>query len=106
MVDKYINKNGDVAVIVSPGYGGGYSEDGLSVFDPEVVRLILNYPNDPHGSKAAYKKLMVDKYNKDYAPDFGQLEVEWLKPGTEFRIAEYDGYETIELKEETSWHVA
>lgn len=107
MVDKYIHKDGTVGVIVSPGYGGGYSDYGdFSVFDPEVIRLILNYPNDPHGSKDAYKVLMKDKYGRPVAPDFNQLEVQWLKPGTAFRIHEYDGHETVEIRDEMEWQIA
>jgi hypothetical protein len=34
------------------------------------------------------------------------LEVEWMPVGTEFKINEYDGAESIEYKENNNWIVA
>lgn len=102
-----VYKEGKVGVIVSPGYGGGYSDSGdLDIFDKDVIHAIRKYPTDPHGAEADYKKIMKEKYNKDYFPDFKQLEVEWLPEGTVFQIHEYDGYESIQIRDKMSWHVA
>jgi hypothetical protein len=35
-----------------------------------------------------------------------KLEVMWLPIGTHFRIHEYDGSETVEVREEIVWSVA
>jgi hypothetical protein len=31
------------------------------------------------------------------------LDIEWIPIGTEFRIHEYDGYESIDYKEKIDW---
>jgi hypothetical protein len=34
------------------------------------------------------------------------LKVAWIPEGTEFKVNEYDGSESIELKENTDWLIA
>jgi hypothetical protein len=46
------------------------------------------------------------KYPEIYKGGMRDLEIEWLPVGTEFRISEYDGAESIELKDDTGWLVA
>jgi hypothetical protein len=46
------------------------------------------------------------KYPGLYTGGMKELAVAWLPVGTEFRIGEYDGAESIEVKEDTDWIVA
>lgn len=95
-VEKYYNKDGDVAVLYSPGFGAGWStwiteyfED--VVFDRRLVELVLNDERD----KITDELMNSFGYPDVYTGGADALEVAWLKPGTHFRIDEYDGSESI-----------
>lgn len=91
MIEKYYTENGEVGVIVSPGYGAGFStwaHDKQICFDKDIIELVLN------DDMVSIAKLMTEKYPNEY---FGcsKLKVEFLEPGTAFRINEYDGFEDL-----------
>lgn len=100
MAEKFI-KNGKVAVIISPGYGAGFStwgnnrnEAGFNedmAFDPVIVQAILDKKPYTEIYKIA-KKRYPDTYISEY--DL-KLTVVWLKQGTKFNIQEYDGSEYL-----------
>ena len=96
--DKYLNDEGNVGVIVSPGYGAGWStwnseyEEFLTM-DKELVSLRLS-----GGSAAQAEDRFKAVFGKNayiYTGGWGDAEVEWLSPGTVFRINEYDGHESL-----------
>ena len=103
-MDKKI-KDGMVAVLVSPRHGAGwYSWHHVEklLYDPKLVDMVEEktsaqtielYCNEVYGNKAYYGG----------ADD---LEVKWILVGTHFRIHEYDGAETLEIREEIEWMVA
>ena len=104
MMNKKI-RNGKVAVLFSPYHGAGWytwhSVEEL-LFDPKVVDMVEDrtsaetielYCNEVYGDKAYYG-------------GSDQLTVTWIPVGTSFRIHEYDGSETIEIREEIDWKVA
>jgi hypothetical protein len=104
---KNINKlvdNGKVAVLYSPGFGSGWSTWNRGVpdlvFDPAIVKFV---ENDQWAELNTYVTL---KYPGVYTGGMKDLAVAWLSVGTEFRIKEYDGAESIEIKEDTDWLVA
>lgn len=96
MVEK-LEKDGKVAVLISGGYGAGWStwvggdkaEEAL--FDPVLAQMIID------------EKPLDDLINtaKERYPDgyYGGLRdvmrVEWLDKGTKFMVDEYDGSERI-----------
>jgi hypothetical protein len=108
-VDKVI-KDGYVAVIMSYGYGSGWSswhtgdEDEYErmLFDPALVNLI-GKRETAHGSDAledADKK--IELYCRLAYPDVfypERLDVAWVPEGTKFLIYEHDGDEFM-LSEE------
>lgn len=106
MIQKYI-QDGKVAVLVSPGFGAGWSTWNYDypqmLFDPTIVKMILDQEDNlVH---------QIVKYSEEMYPDgyFGgadDLEVIWIPEGTAFRVHEYDGSETIEIKEEMAWTIA
>ena len=86
-------RDGKVAVIVSPGYGAGWSTwvpDESVCFDPIILKWIEEGKvGDPP----------LDHYGED-APYSGGLrgaEIRWINEGTAFRITEYDGSESLEV---------
>jgi hypothetical protein len=108
MTEKYI-RDDRVAVLVSPGFGAGWStwcdyDDRKAVtFDPWIVDILLS---DQYNRKEKIDRIYAHcavKYPDMYMGGVSDLTVEWIPQGTLFRIAEYDGSETIELKEAEDW---
>jgi len=96
-------RNGQVAVLVSPEYGAGwYSWHRIEelLYDPSIVQWLESEELD---KIANYLTL---KYPNEYFGGLDELTVQWIDEGTEFRIAEYDGSEWIELKDELRWLTA
>ena len=46
------------------------------------------------------------KYPGIYTGGLHNLQVEWIKEGTLFRVVEYDGCESIEVNDEIDWMIA
>ncbi len=92
MIEKYYNEKGEVGVIVSPGYGAGFSTWGSRemCFDKEFVELVLK--NDKEG----LTRLKEEKYPDDYF-EYLDLEVEFIPKGTIFEISAYDGSESLRI---------
>ena len=104
IMDKTI-RDGKVAVLVSYGYGAGFSTwnsvEGIE-FEPIVVGMIEQEKSDEE-----IQSYLDDEYSEGYWGGVEGLRVEWLKEGTEFIIDEYDGSEHIEYKEiDNKWTVA
>lgn len=102
-MDKVI-KDGKVAVLYSPGFGSGWytwnQEFPELIFSPAIVKLVEQEKFD---ELETYMEL---KYPEVFKGGMMDLEIEWIPVGTEFRIHEYDGSESIELKEELNWLTA
>jgi hypothetical protein len=96
--------NGKVAVLYSPGFGAGWSTWNRGVpeivFDPAIVKFI------EHDQMAELTTYVTLKYPGLYTGGMKDLSVAWVSVGTEFRISEYDGAESIELKDNTNWITA
>jgi hypothetical protein len=105
MKDRVI-RDGQVAVVYSPGFGAGWStwahgeNSNELVFDPIIVDCVEN--ND-FAKLATY---MAMRYPEMYTGGMEDLTVAWLPVGTAFRIHEYDGSESIEVREQLNWIVA
>jgi hypothetical protein len=89
------DEEGRVAVMISPGFGAGWSSWGVleqqeaMLFDSRLVDYVLSQGTEGLG---------------DYAESLGytgyiggasDVEVIWLESGTRFLIDEYDGSESI-----------
>lgn len=99
-----LNEDGKVAVLYSPGFGAGWYtwnyEYPEILFDPAIVRFVEKEKFD---ELATYVEL---KYPDIYTGGMKDLKVEWIPEGTLFKVNEYDGSESIELKENDNWLVA
>jgi hypothetical protein len=110
MIEKLI-RHGRVAVLYSPGYGAGWStwchEDEqmrLSMlFDPQIADI--RDRGDPDWPEKAQAIVLV-KYAEVYTGGLKDLEVLWVPVGTQFRVLEYDGHESIEISSEITWITA
>lgn len=126
-------RDGKVGVLVSPGFGAGFSTWGYpteAIFDPTLIDLVeekynmefvpnekggitqLKVWDDPKYFKQ-YDELtqkMIDycqsKWPDEYSGGVGDLKVVWVSEGTKFQITEYDGSESIEFLEDVNWITA
>jgi hypothetical protein len=92
-------RDGKVGVLVSRGYGAGWSTWGsVSVFEPELVEAV------ERGEKPEVLLEIADRlYPDEYNGGAEDLTVVWLPQGTAFRINEYDGAESLEIMEAVRW---
>jgi hypothetical protein len=92
-MDRVI-RDGKVAVLYSPGFGAGwYSWHHIEelVFDPSIVTWLEAQDMD---KIEAYLTL---KYPDEYFGGVDKLTIKWIPQGTQFRISEYDGAESVQL---------
>lgn len=99
-------RDGKVAVLVSPGYGAGWSTwapyDEIQercLFDPLIVAWVEGGKKGP---------VPIDHLGDDYLYDGGasDLEIFWVPVGVKFRIHEYDGHERLILLSEEKYFTA
>ena len=102
-------RDGKVAVIVSPAYGAGWSTWTLGgrdiqdfmLFDSTLVDMI------ERGALAEeIETYVTSMYPGTYCGGADDLTIQWLPVGTAFRIHEYDGYETVEIRDDIQWTIA
>ena len=96
-------RDGNVGVLVSPGYGAGFHTWGApeeAIFSPTLIELIENEKFDEAIS-------FVEKtWEGIYTGGVYDLYVEWVPEGSQFIIEEYDGSESLQLLDETNWITA
>ena len=96
---------GKVAVLFSPYHGAGWytwHHVEALLFDPKVVEMV-----EVKTSAQTIELYCNEVYgNKAYYGGSDQLTVTWISVGTYFRIHEYDGAETIEIREGIDWILA
>ena len=96
--------DGKVAVLYSPSFGAGWytwnQECPEILYDPAIVKLVEKEMWD---ELAIYVEL---KYPDIYKGGMEDLKVEWIPEGALFKVNEYDGSESIELKEDDNWLMA
>jgi hypothetical protein len=99
--------NGEVyvAVLVSTDFGAGWSTWNNQypeiLFDPIVVNHLdpnygVLYDTEKYNTITDY---LIDKYDGGYFGGLSGLTIEWVQKGLEFMIDEYDGSETLIVKE-------
>ena len=95
-----IIKDGKVAVAVSYGYGAGWSTwNSIDPMDARFNQLFLD------GNIAEVERI-CDAEELGYAGGAEDVVIEWVPVGTEFIIHEYDGSESLQIKEEFNWSMA
>jgi len=108
-----LERDGQVAVLISRGYGAGWStwndDYPQMLFDPFIAQVISESTNDDPEYRitaSVYQKLMTYcalKYPDAYLGGLADLVVVWLPRGEVFRVEDYDGSESIQTIEKTSW---
>lgn len=86
-------RDGKVAVLVSPGFGAGWStwadNAETALYAPDVVAWI------EAGKPAVDEEATFGHYG--YLGGLRDVEIEWLPVGTRFVIKEYDGSESLTI---------
>jgi len=99
-------RDGKVAVLVSPGFGAGWSTWNQTEYGHEMIfdPVLAAYVDE--GKIEEAKTYVSMRFPEAYDGGVDDLVVHWVPVGTAFRIHEYDGSESIEVKEEMDWVVA
>lgn len=111
MAEYYYNEDGTkVAVLVSHGYGAGWSTWNNSelAYDKRVVEFWLAHKDNEkfmeeidsfsyYEIKEAEEFFESIGYSHIYFGGFNQIELEWVPIGCRWRIDEYDGAENLEI---------
>jgi hypothetical protein len=105
---KRVIRDGNVAVLVSRGYGAGWStwctSDDIKeklMFDPVLVQML---EDDMSIEDMTYYVNVA--YPDQYVGGLKDLGIHWVPQGERFRIDEYDGAESIVLESEEKWVTA
>ena len=96
-------RDGKVGVLVSPGFGAGFYTWGYpleAIFDPTLIELVENQKIQ---EAVDYCETT---WEGEYSGGVQDLRVVWVPEGKEFIIEEYDGSESLMLKEEYNWITA
>lgn len=108
-MEKYVieNEKGKfTAVLISPGYGAGYSTWGYGdPMDGELIKELLENVDDFNPNEVdSGTEIDVSDY---MSSQFDSLfSVHFVPTGTPFRISEYDGAESIEYFNESDFYEA
>lgn len=93
---KRYDEHGRVAVLVSHGFGAGWSTwaddseaEGM-LFDSRIVDAVL-----AEQSASEIAALVEELGYDSYLGGVDDLRVYWLEPGTRFIVDEYDGSESL-----------
>ena len=96
-MEKYENENGQIGVIVSSGFGAGWStwndHQSFLCMDKTLVEMKLNGASSEDAEKYAESQTG----DSIYCGGWSDASVEWLDKGTAFTIEEYDGSESLRL---------
>lgn len=100
--EKY-ERDGKIAVLISPGFGAGWStwnhgHEEQVAMDRRLVEVVLA------GGQPTEELLQQVTGVDGYVCTLGlPVIVEWVDKGQAFYIHEYDGSETIKTKDDLIW---
>lgn len=113
MSNRYVDHRGLVGVVISVGWGGGFSSwgDPQMATDPQVVELVHNMNDHDRGTEDHHLlQQQLTHYLNQHYPDhqwYGDpLGLVWVVPGTKFFIHEYDGRESVWCEDQINWITA
>lgn len=115
----YSEDKSKVAILVSHGYGNGWStwEDSNLAWDKRVVEYVMRHMDNEKWRNyvgiectTEYKEMTEFLYSIGYRNDMSlkgleRIAVEWVPIGAHFIIKEYDGNEYVEYRDQTAWMV-
>ena len=93
-------KDGKVGVLISPGFGAGFSTWGApieAIFNPTLIELVEN----EKWQEAI--DFVENTWEDGYSGGVQDLRVAWIDEGTKFIIEEYDGAESFLFEDKIDW---
>lgn len=101
-------RDGKVAVLISPGFGAGWSTWATAGHSAERMALC------PTMVEAIERGVTLDElrviaeaeFPGQYMGGLEDLRIEWVPEGSNIRVAEYDGSESIDSHDDPDWFVA
>ena len=102
-------RDGKVAVLVSRGYGAGWSTwvadeyRDIYLFHPTLIQMVEEERHREITEEWMEKELGLEDV---YTGGTDGLEIEWVPVGTKFVIHEYDGHESLRTIDDFHWNVA
>ena len=100
-------RNGKVAVLVSSGYGAGWSTwnsgNAQLLFHPTLIEMVESGRSSEITTEWVEKNLGISNV---YVGGTGDLEIVWVEEGTRFLIQEYDGAENLLTEQDLDLHIA
>lgn len=102
-------KDGQVAVLYSPGFGAGWytwnTDYPELMFHSQLVEWAEKGVPEDIDLKKWCEQTFMSKFI--YTGGWGKISIKWLPKGTIFRINEYDGDESIEILDiESNYFIA
>lgn len=110
MSPEKVIRDGKVAVLVSPGFGAGWStwaEGDAAEFVTFDRRLVEAAERKAHASEV--EEILNALFGKaPYMGGWSDVEVRWVDQGTVFYINDYDGNESLRYPSDGSqdWRTA
>ncbi len=99
MVDRYI-KGELVGVLVSPGYGIGFSTLGDKEMCMDIDLIEAHLEDD----SVEFRHILINRYDNPYVDE--NVVLEWVPKDTKFIIAEDNGYEKLIVIDEENIIIA
>lgn len=114
-IEYYYNDEGEIGVLVSGGYGAGWSTwNGASgiklALDKRIIEIFLKHEDDrdwleqissfdDNATKTDFQKKLAEwGYGDDiYLGGFADCYLEFVPKGSAIKINEYDGSESLEV---------
>ena len=92
---KMFKRNNKVAVLISPGFGAGFSTDNHSdmAVDHDLIDAFLK------SDMTRFKYIADEKYGAWYDGGDMRFKIEWVPMGCTFIVRNYDGNEYVEIIE-------
>lgn len=99
-------KDGKVGIIYSTNYGvGWYSWHGIKelLHNPYIISIIEDNSLDELEKGDLIESYCRKSYDIKFFGSCTDLKVFWIEKGKYFKIDEYDGMETIIVRDEIEW---
>ena len=97
MIERYYNENDELGVLISGGFGAGWStwNDQNLAYDKRIIEKWLENVS----SNDMQDYIVSLGYDRPYMGGYHDLRLEFVPRGTMYCIHEYDGAESIETPE-------
>lgn len=95
-------RDGKVAVLISRGYGAGWSTWNSEIpellFHPSLVAIVEAGNQSEITQELCIELLNLPPDTYIYCGGAEDLQVEWVEEGSQFRVDEYDGFESLQTQ--------